>query len=49
MPDDNLKLWLIEVNKCPQMEYSTTITENLVPRFMKDLVDLLERDKQESV
>ena len=22
-PDEDLKLWLIEVNKCPAMEYST--------------------------
>ena len=45
MSDTNLKLWLIEVNKTPQMDYTTDITREMVPRFMEELVTLLIRDK----
>ena len=31
------------------MEYTTRVMEKLVPRFMKDLFKLLDRDKQEKV
>jgi D-alanine-D-alanine ligase-like ATP-grasp enzyme len=41
MPDSNCKLWLLEVNKCPTMEYSTHVTRTLVPRFLEDLADLM--------
>ena len=44
-PDENLKLWLIEVNKCPAMEYSTQVTSDIVPKFMKELVQLLLVEK----
>lgn len=39
-PDIDGKLWLLEINKCPTMEYSTAVTKRLVPRFMEDLVEL---------
>jgi hypothetical protein len=45
MPDSNRKLWLLEVNKCPTMEYSTHVTRALVPRFLEDLADLMLQTK----
>ena len=46
MIDTNLKVWLIEVNKCPCMSYSTKITKALIPKFMEDLAKiLLDRQK----
>ena len=41
MPDENGKMWLLEVNKCPTMEYSTGVTRKLVPKFMEDLTELI--------
>ena len=40
-PDSSGKLWLLEINKCPSMEYSTPITRRLIPRFMEDLTELI--------
>ena len=40
-PDVDGKLWLLEINKCPTMEYSTHVTKNLVPKFLEDLTDLV--------
>lgn len=40
-PDTEGKLWLLEVNKCPTMEYSTVVTKRLVPWFLEDLVELI--------
>ena len=40
-PDENGKLWLLEINKCPTMEYSTAVTRKLVPRFLEDLTELI--------
>ena len=45
IPDDYGKLWLLECNKCPSMEYSTAITSKLVPQFLDDFVSLII-DKQ---
>ena len=41
MPDSNGKLWLLECNKCPSMEYSTAITAKLVPEFLEDFCSLI--------
>ena len=41
MPDADGKLWLLEINKCPTMEYSTAVTKRLVPRFLDDLTTLI--------
>lgn len=41
LPDTNHKLWLLEVNKCPAMDYSTHVTADLVPRFMEDLAKIV--------
>ena len=46
MPDASRKLWLLEVNKCPTMEYSTHVTRALVPRFLEDLADLVLAKKR---
>jgi hypothetical protein len=46
MPDASRKLWLLEVNKCPTMEYSTHVTRSLVPRFLEDLADLVLAKKR---
>ena len=40
-PDNTGKLWLLEINKCPTMEYSTQVTKKLVPRFLEDMTELL--------
>ena len=40
-PDNSGKLWLLEINKCPTMEYSTQVTKKLVPRFLEDLTELM--------
>jgi tubulin monoglycylase TTLL3/8 len=37
MIDEELKVWLIEVNSSPTMEYSTNVTTKLVKRGMHDL------------
>ena len=39
--DNNLRPWLIEVNKSPCFAYSTAVTSTLVPRFMDDLVKVI--------
>jgi tubulin monoglycylase TTLL3/8 len=39
--DSNLKCWLIEVNKCPCMAYSTHVTKTLIPLFMEDLAKVI--------
>ena len=49
MPDHDLKMWLIEVNKCPSMECSTPVTSLLVPQFCLDLVNLLTVDKSDKL
>lgn len=40
-PDAEGKLWLLEINKCPTMEYSTAVTRYLVPRFLEDMTELI--------
>ena len=41
MIDQDLKMWLIEVNKSPCMAYSTNVTRALIPRFMEDLAQVV--------
>ena len=41
LADDSDKMWLIEINKCPTMEYSTAVTKGEIPQFMEDLTELL--------
>ena len=40
-------MWLIEVNKCPDMSYSTAITRSLVPRYMEDITKVLVDKKDD--
>lgn len=42
MIDEELKMWLIEVNSSPTMEYSTKVTERLVKKGMNDLGLVIE-------
>ena len=42
MIDENYKVWLIEVNSSPTMEYSTETTIKIVKRGMSDLADVIE-------
>ena len=42
MIDEQLKVWLIEVNSSPTMEYSTKVTTKLVQKGMSDLAGLIE-------
>jgi hypothetical protein len=39
--DEDLKMWLLEVNKCPTMEHSTAVTARLVPKMLSDLVKVI--------
>jgi tubulin monoglycylase TTLL3/8 len=41
MIDSGMKMWLLEVNKCPTMEYSTSVTAKLVPMMLQDLVKVI--------
>jgi tubulin monoglycylase TTLL3/8 len=41
MVDEELKMWLIEVNSSPTMEYSTKVTTRLVKRGMGDLAKVI--------
>ena len=45
--DSDLKLWLLEVNKCPTMEYSTQITTELIPEMMEDMVKVIVDKKSD--
>lgn len=40
-PDAASKLWLLEINKCPTMEYSTHVTKKLVPQFLTEMTELI--------
>jgi tubulin monoglycylase TTLL3/8 len=42
MVDEELKMWLIEVNSSPTMEYSTKVTTRLVQKGMTDLSKVIE-------
>lgn len=42
MIDENYKVWLIQVNSSPTMEYSTKVTTRLVQKGMSDLADLIQ-------
>ncbi len=41
MIDEDYKVWLIEVNSSPTMEYSTKVTTKIVRKGMSDLADLV--------
>lgn len=41
MIDEELKMWLIEVNSSPTMEYSTKVTTRLVKKGMADLAKVI--------
>jgi tubulin monoglycylase TTLL3/8 len=42
MIDEKYKVWLIEVNSSPTMEYSTKVTTRIVQKGMSDLADLVQ-------
>lgn len=39
--DTDMKMWLLEVNKCPTMEHSTAVTSHLVPKMLNDLIKVV--------
>ena len=39
--DDDCKMWLLEINKCPTMEHSTKVTTNLVPKMLTDMMKVV--------
>ena len=41
MVDDELNVWLIEVNSSPAMDYSTHVTERLVKMVSEDTVKVV--------
>ena len=47
MIDTDLRCWLIEVNKCPCMAYSTDVTKKLVPQFMEDITKIMVDQKKD--
>jgi tubulin monoglycylase TTLL3/8 len=38
MIDEDMNVWLIEVNTSPSMDLSTKVTQRLVPEFQRDIV-----------
>ena len=52
MIDDTFRPWLIEINSSPACDYSTTVTEDFVPKALTDVikvvVDLREWEKTRS-
>ena len=40
MVDTSFNVWLIEVNSSPSMEYSSPITEKMVPEVLHNLTDI---------
>ena len=46
MIDEDLKVWLIEVNSSPAMDYSTPVTTSLVKTVMEDTVKVVVDEKQ---
>ena len=53
MIDENLKVWLIEVNTSPSMERSTKTTMSLVTNVLTDLpkviIDFAEDDEVDEI
>ena len=43
--DTDLRPWLIEVNKCPDMSYSTPITKSLIQSFFEDFAKVIADKK----
>lgn len=41
MVDSNYQPWLIEINSSPSMEYSTSITKELVQKVLEDTVKVV--------
>jgi len=41
MVDDELKVWLLEVNLSPSMDYSTSITRRMVPEVLGDTIKVV--------
>ena len=41
MIDSNYKVWLIEVNSSPSMDYSTHVTTKLVKEVLHDLAKVI--------
>lgn len=41
MVDNNYQPWLIEINTSPSMEYSSTITKDLVKRALDDTIKVV--------
>ena len=41
MVDEDLNMWLIEVNSSPAMDYSTSVTERLVKIVLEDSIKVI--------
>ena len=41
MIDTDLKTWLIEINRTPAMDLSTSVTAELVPKFQREMVKIV--------
>ena len=39
--DSDHKMWLLEINKSPTLEYSTRVTTKLVPKMLDDMVKVV--------
>ena len=48
MIDDNLKPWLLEINKCPTMSTKTSIQEDLVANLIQDQFKIILDRRKDS-
>lgn len=49
MIDDDLNVWLIEINRSPDLSHSTHVTKKFVHNYFKDLAGLFNENGWQNV